>query len=60
MIHIKGDRTQPCLTPDLIQNQLLTSFPILTAAVLLSCIAQITLMYLSSIPYKDKTFAKAL
>ena len=60
MIHIKGDSIQPCLTTDLIQNQLLTSFPTLTAAVLFSYIALITLMYLSGIPYKDKTFAKAL
>ena len=59
MIHIKGYRTQPCLTPDLIQKQLLSSFPSISAAVLFSFIALNTLMYLSGIPYKNKTFAKA-
>ncbi|XP_065583808.1 protein sidekick-like [Artemia franciscana] len=52
MIRIKGDRIQPCLTPDLIRNQLLTSFLILTTAVLFSYIALITLTYLSGIPYE--------
>jgi hypothetical protein len=42
------------------QNQLLTSFPTLTLAVLFSYIALITLMYLSGMPYKDNNFAKAL
>ena len=60
MIHIKGDRTEPCLTPDLIGNQLLTPSPTLTAALLFSYLALITLMYFSGLPYKDKTFAKAL
>ena len=49
MIHIKGDRTQPCLTPDLRQNQQVTSFPTLIAAALFSYIALITLIYLSGI-----------
>ena len=60
MVHINGDRTQPCLTPDLIWNQLLTSYPALTGAVLFSYIAQITLVYFSGIPYNDKTFVNAL
>ena len=59
MIHIKGDRTQPCLTPDLIQKQLLTSFPTLTTTVLFAYIAQITLMYFSGIPYNGKTFVRS-
>ena len=60
MIHIKGDGTQRCFTPGLIQNQFLTSFPILSAAALFSYMSFVTLMYLSGILYKDKTFAKAL
>ena len=59
MVHIKGDKTQPCLNPDLIQNQLLTTFPTLTTAALFSYIALITLMHLCGVPYKDKTFAEA-
>ena len=60
MIHVKGDRKQPCLTTGLIRNQLLAAFSIITAAVLFSYVALFTLIYLSGIPCKGKTFAKAL
>jgi uncharacterized membrane protein len=57
MIHITEDTAQ---NPDLIQNQLLASFPTLTAAMLFLHIALINLMYLSGIPYKDRIVTKAL
>ena len=60
IIRINGDLTQSCLTPDLLQNPLLSLFLTLTAAVLFPYISLITLIYLFGIPHKDKTFAKAL